>query len=426
MVDIFVEQVSERLIYTLDFIFKERDVPYKIINDFHLFNKSTNIKFNYSPKEVGCKVNIFPSTFLYEEELRDIEVDLSIFEDVECLSFDKVVDPLASIFYILSRYEEYVSTKEDLHGRFLAKYSIQSDFNWLERVVCDVWSEKIIKYIEMQSRQKIIFNIGEVRIMPTFDIDNTFAYKWKKGIRKYLSIAKDKFKRDESRLQERKEVLAGKVEDPYDTFDFIESITKKGFKVHVFWLLGDYSKYDKNISYLDLRHRRLINEVSINSIVGIHPSYKSNSFRKTIKEERGRLSEILERTINRTRQHFLRFSIPKTYPVLNDLGFKHEFSMGFPDKVGFRSGTARPHFWFDLSRNKITNMMIHPFAYMDGTLNEYLKLTPEESKVKIQQLYHEVRRYGGDFVFIWHNETIGDYGKWKNWRDVLEFTLKLN
>ena len=62
---------------------------------------------------------------------------------------------------------------------------------------------------------------------------------------------------------------------------------------------------------------------------------------------------------------------------------------------------------------------------MDGTLNEYMNLSISESKQKIKDLFTEVSTFGGDFIFIWHNETIGDYNKWKGWSEVLHYTLSL-
>jgi hypothetical protein len=62
---------------------------------------------------------------------------------------------------------------------------------------------------------------------------------------------------------------------------------------------------------------------------------------------------------------------------------------------------------------------------MDGSLNEYLKLSTTEAKNRIEKLLQEVEKFGGDFIFLWHNETITDHGIWKGWSSVLDFTLSL-
>jgi hypothetical protein len=187
--------------------------------------------------------------------------------------------------------------------------------------------------------------------------------------------------------------------------------------------LGDYSPFDKNVRYFDTRHQAQIQGVASSVEVGLHPSYRSNSSSLILQKEKQRLENILSKSISITRQHFLKLKLPETYQTLQKLDFEQDFSMGFADQIGFRCGTARPHFFFDLSKNRMTTLQIQPFVYMDGTLHEYMKLSLDESKLKIDQLVEEVRKYGGNFCFIWHNETIGDFGKWKGWSSILDYTL---
>ena len=55
---------------------------------------------------------------------------------------------------------------------------------------------------------------------------------------------------------------------------------------------------------------------------------------------------------------------------------------------------------------------------MDVTLQKYNKMNPSDAISKIESLMQEAAAVGGTFVSLWHNESLGDAGQWKGWRNV--------
>ena len=419
MVFVLVDDISARIQYTFDFIFKMRGVEYILVESIDTFNDFQGAKLNYSKQKCSDGISFTPSGLLNETGIWNGNLDKVKIESVDCLSFNGNKDLVASVFYVLTRMEEYNCYSYDDHDRFPFSHSILKKYEWVEQAVCDRWASYIIVDL-----LKVEVVKSKVEIIPTFDIDNTYAFKLKSGKRRALSKLKDVVKLDAKRITKRKSVENGE-KDPYDTFDKIIEVGKQFSGVKVFWLTASEGSKDRNVPIGNIQHRKLIKRVAQSVEVNIHPSYGSFLNASQVMSERDGLESITGSSIVRSRQHFLRFQLPKSYRDLIDAGIRNDYSMGFAENVGFRSGTARAHNWFDLERNEVTELTLHPFAYMDGTLLEYMSLTPEESKLRIQKLYAEIQNFGGDFIFLWHNETIGEYGKWKGWSQVLDFTLNL-
>jgi hypothetical protein len=97
--------------------------------------------------------------------------------------------------------------------------------------------------------------------------------------------------------------------------------------------------------------------------------------------------------------------------------------MGYATQPGFRAGTCTPFLWFDLVKNRVTNLKIYPVTFMEGTLGEDLGLSVNEAEEKIDALIKVVKQYKGCFICIWHNHTINDKYFWKGWKIVFEKTL---
>jgi predicted MPP superfamily phosphohydrolase len=229
-------------------------------------------------------------------------------------------------------------------------------------------------------------------------------------------------------IKERWDVLRDKRIDPFDTFDYqIELQKELKLKPLYFILCGDYNTNDKNISIRNKEFQKLIKRLGDYALVGIHPSFSSYLKKNVIKEEVSRLSEVLNREVTMSRQHFLRLSLPSTYQILIELDITDDYSMGYASQAGFRAGYADTFQFFDLENDMKTKLNIHPFALMDGTMRDYLDLDVHESYEKAKQLVDEVKNVNGTFILLWHNETLSGEKRWEGWitlyRKILDYIM---
>jgi hypothetical protein len=333
-------------------------------------------------------------------------------------------DVFSAVFYLVTRYEEYLPFVKDKHGRFTAHLSLSHQLGLLEKPVVNIWALQI-KEILQKKYPDFKFPQKNFRFIPTYDIDSAYAYLQKGLVRTiggyYLSLKKLDFKE----IALRTRVLLGLRKDPFDTFDLQISYQKKyNLKPIYFILFARYGTYDKNINIRNRKFKFLIKRIADYGKIGIHPSYYTIENPELLKTEIENLEKVLNIDIHSSRQHFLRLVLPDTYQNLIDNDIKNDYTMGYAALPGFRAGICEPYNFYNLDLETETKLRIHPFAVMDGTLNDYLKLTPADAIIKIKKLMNEVKKVNGTFISLWHNESLSDEKRWKGWRKVYETMLE--
>ncbi|MCC7298503.1 MAG: hypothetical protein IT244_09235, partial [Bacteroidia bacterium] len=102
----------------------------------------------------------------------------------------------------------------------------------------------------------------------------------------------------------------------------------------------------------------------------------------------------------------------------------HDYSMGFAGNIGFRAATAHSFKFYDLSNEKSTELVVHPFCVMDVGLKNYLHLDVASAIKTIENLKDICKAEKAPFCFIFHNESVSDNEGWTGWRNVFETCLK--
>ncbi len=431
MILIYTSKITNRIKYIFKIYFKELlGSEYRLTTQKEEFEAFEGIKISYTDQALGNEIFFSSSNLLFENNIHEIEHKFIDFNNntAICPVLNKKsvlpFDPFAAAFYLITRYEEYLPYIKDQYERFSAEQSIAYKKYFLRKPMINIWAISISEIISNRYPD-FKTKTNKFKFIPTIDIDCAYAFKLKGIIRSIGGYIKSVRDLNFKEIIERTAVLAGIRKDHFDTFEYQFLIHEK-YKLNpiYFILFADYNDFDKNIHVNNQKFRSLIKMLEDNAEVGIHPSYASNTDMKVLKREINSLSKVLNRQITKSRQHFLKLSLPQTYRNLIDLDITDDYTMGYASEIGFRASICSSFNFYDLEMETETNLRIHPFAFMEGTLRDYLSINADRAMDYIKPLIDEVKAVNGTFISLWHNESLSNQRRWLGWQQIYEDMIK--
>lgn len=425
---VYTTTISPRIRYIFDFILNEfSGLSYEFTSDKTDFIQSVLPKINYSTEKFSDEIHLVPDVFMFENQISDKVKPENL-------------NPVGKCFYALSRYEEYLPHEKDRHGRFSGKGKVYKT-PFVDQWILEFQQELKHKYPLLEFKKR------GFELMITCDVDQAWKYKHK-GLKRTLgAFLRDLIRLDFGEFKTRSLVISGKNADAFDRFGFFKSLLRQAqddqlrqaqdsnriqnnyaehhgepveplVRMIFFWLMADYGQFDKNNPVNNIHFQNKIREVSGWAECGIHPSYASNLNPEKLKVEIERLEKIIGKKITKSRHHYLKLNFPETYQNLIANGIKEDYTLAYADETGFRAGTCTPFFWYDLSKEKQTELKIHPFCAMDVAMRNYMKLSIPEATAELQRLKSEIQKVNGQMVVLFHNSNF--HGEWEGWDRMLE------
>jgi hypothetical protein len=429
---LYSTQPSTRLSYIIDFFSKQINAEIVITNNIEQFRSGNSIKINYSASSVTQQeLWIQPHTLLFENNIQ--------LQITKCFQWNNLkvffttggdipFDIFAAAFYLLSRYEEYLPYEEDMYGRYAHTNSLAYKEGFLQLPLINLWIEKFKKIIQQKFPHFHISTFSHFQFLPTYDIDIAYEYKHHSLLRNLFIICKNLGKGQFRKFLESISVITSLTNDTFDTYEWLDQLHEQyNLQSYYFFLLAEKRKgYDKNLYPHSAAMHYLIEQHAAKYEVGIHPSWQSGDDGTVLKKEISLLQNITGKPVTKSRQHYIRMTLPETYRLLIENDITEDHSMGYGSINGFRASVASSFYWYDLEKEQQTSLLIRPFCYMEANSFFEQGYTATEAAEELQQYHDVVKSVGGDLITIFHNHFVTEQKKWLPWRNMYADFLKKN
>lgn len=402
----------------------------------YLLGKQEYVGYTRDPEEMKrYRIIIYPSPFfdsgVYGTEKAEPQLPLTQWRDIPLLFGEAreewindgqtliiYADILASTYYLVSRYEEmYRRHERDKHGRFPAKASLPVRADFLHRPIVDEYAEQLRNII---SEHKIL-NAGVQleqrpqlfrKINLTHDVDQPYLYRGPKGY--VRAVIKDRV----NPFKALHLAFGAAQEDRFNTFRELtlwnrrlKRLAPEGLVDTIYFLKTpashplDKPNYNLRSPYM----RSIIVQARRAGIrFGLHCSYASGINPELIARQRQVLQTILDEHITMARHHYLSLREPEDMHSLYAAGIRHDYTMGYADRAGFRLGTCRPVKFINPNTRSLTELVLHPLTMMDVTLTrpDFMNMSYPEALAYAKGLIDYTARYNGELNLLWHNEQL--------------------
>ncbi len=318
------------------------------------------------------------------------------------------IDLIATILFMLTRWEEIVIAQRDSHDRLPATASVAYRQGFLDQPVVDryaiilqAWLQKRFPSWQRPQRGfslRLSHDIDHLRrfLHPNEALRQTIHDLWRQ-------------KRPVWALEDIRDFLMGRLwldHNPYlSAMDNLAQLDEQAGYRGVFYIMAAVpAAYDEGFPVHTPALVRRLRELSARGhIIGIHPGYHTYLDPIRYQAEKARLETTLGRNIHHARQHYLRFRVPDTWRIAAQAGVVEDATLGYHDHEGFRCGTAHPFPVFDLIADHTLPVREHPLHVMDSTLITYRGLTPAQGLARLRHLARRVQEVGGEMHLLWHN-----------------------
>ena len=328
-------------------------------------------------------------------------------------------DELAEGFFHLARVEERRGRRDE-HGRFLAAYSCLDPL--------DPPLERLRRRLGLEPPRPFGARFA---VALTHDVDS--PWRWTRtGVRGSAARLKaDVGRRDARATLHEVNALARmplhklRRTDPNWRFDHIVARERARGASSTFFVLAAHRHPGDGAApqaYARLRPRVVETLLAAEAEVGLHGSYLAAENNAFLAEEKRSL-EALAGSLAGHRFHYLRIDPHRNAGALDELGFRYDATLGFPDAIGFRAGIAHPFRPWDVARDRPLDLVEIPLAAMDVTLAErrYLGLPVAAAWPQLARLLDWAAVNGGAFSILWHPDRF-DRATARGW-DRLYFRL---